>query len=214
VGGRKRPYPWVSSTIGWSWRRPARRLREGRPGQAKAPGCPGPARDPDARSDGDRDRRRPALEPKWRLVQRQAVLRPRDAQGLAQATRAGAELPHRLDAAPCPHDLQPGGGLDRPDQHGTAQRLGTADGVEAPVQAVGAIDIGVPGWTEHGGIARRTAPMAVRGGILMVIGLGLDDQPADPVDQQPGPDQITRHRHDVAGEEGTWQHVRVRQSAS
>ena len=42
----------------------------------------------------------------------------------------------------------------------------------------------------------------------MVVGLSLDDPSTNPVDQQLGADQITRHLNDVAGKEGTWQHAR------
>ena len=61
------------------------------------------------------------------------------------------------------------------------------------MDAVGAVDVHVAAGEEHRGVARR-APVAeaVRGGILVVVGLDLDDHAADAVDEQLGADQLGR----------------------
>ncbi|CAN7697332.1 hypothetical protein LJR290_005707 [Variovorax sp. LjRoot290] len=67
-----------------------------------------------------------------------------------------------------------------------------ADEVEAPVDAVGAIDVGAPRRPEHRGVALGRAAEAVRGRVVAIVGLGLDDAAADAVDQQRDADQQAR----------------------
>jgi hypothetical protein len=66
-----------------------------------------------------------------------------------------------------------------------------ADEIEAPVDAIGAVDVRTAGWTEHRRVAQGGAAEAVRGRVLAVVGLGLDDAAADAVDQQQRADQRT-----------------------
>src|ERR1700684_4120613 len=56
--------------------------------------------------------------------------------------------------------------------------------VQAPMDAVGQINIRAPGRPEHHRIARRRAGEGVRSGIFPIVCLGLDDDSADTVDEQ------------------------------
>src|SRR5690606_31632166 len=83
---------------------------------------------------------------------------------------------------------------------------GLADEVEAPVNAVNLIDIGMPRRPEHRRVARRGAVEAVRSRIGLVIGLHLDQRAADAIDQQGHADEIGGDFGGGAGEEGRWDH--------
>src|SRR5690606_2747900 len=106
------------------------------------------AGDADARTADDRfvAARRPQAE--GRLVHPHAVVLAADAERLADATGAGAEQPPAArcverDATPARHHGEPFERLDRADQHpGAVPRL-AADDVEAPVDAVRAVDVDV-----------------------------------------------------------------------
>jgi hypothetical protein len=63
----------------------------------------------------------------------------------------------------------------------------------------------MPRWTEHDRVPRGLPAKAVRGGILLVVRLDLDDPPADAAAKQRGPDQpgsdrVHRPREEVATE--------------
>ena len=76
---------------------------------------------------------------------------------------------------------------------GSGDALVAADDVHAPVDAVGAVDVDVAAAEEHRGIPRGAAvAIPVRGGILVVVGLDLDDHPAHAVQKQLRPDQVGR----------------------
>ena len=75
-----------------------------------------------------------------------------------------------------------------------------ADEVEAPVDAVGAVDIGATRRPEHHRVARRVAGVAVRCRVVLVVGLGLDDRPADAVDEHARADQRARDLERRGGE--------------
>src|SRR5258708_36840089 len=81
-------------------------------------------------------------------------------------------------------------GRERADEHraGTALRL--AYEVEAPVHAVGAVDIGVARRTEHHAVALGAAAERMRGRIGVMVGLDLDDDAADRLEQQRRADEI------------------------
>ena len=71
------------------------------------------------------------------------------------------------------------------------------------------------GRAEHHGVARRAPAETVRGGVLMVVGLDLDDPAADAVDEEFRPDQIRRNvvhasRKEGAAEEGRLGHLGMR----
>src|SRR5580700_5468314 len=117
--------------------------------QAIAPGRFDRLGDADARSGDNFHLVRAREERERRLVEGQAVLGVGDPQRLADPAGAGAKQPLVGDAAPPPHDRQPHGRLDGPDQHGAGRAFWLADEVHAPVDAVGAVDIDVAGRPEH-----------------------------------------------------------------
>ena len=125
----------------------------------------------------------------------------RDAERLAEPPRPGAEQPRVVEPAPLAHRLEPVRRLERPHEHGARDALVLADEVQAPVDAVGAVDVRVPGRAEHRGVARGTAAVAVARRVLVVVGLDLDDRAADAVDEQRRADQRRRDLVDAAGEE-------------
>jgi hypothetical protein len=51
---------------------------------------------------------------------------------------------------------------------------------------------------EHHGVARGLATKGVRGGIIAIIGFGLDDHAADAVEQKRYANEIARDQEDVA----------------
>jgi len=69
------------------------------------------------------------------------------------------------------------------------------------VNAIGAIDIGVAGRTEHHRIALGAAAIGVRGRIGVVIGLHLDDGAPDAIDQQGRANELGRDHMHAAREE-------------
>ena len=95
------------------------------------------------------------------------------------------------------------GRLQGADQHGVGDADAFADEIQAPVQPVGAIHIGVAGRPEHGRIALGPAAIAVRRRVLVVVSLDLDDASAHAVDEQRRPDQFGRDRVDAAGKKVT-----------
>ena len=87
------------------------------------------------------------------------------------------------------------------DQHGVGDAFAFAHEVQAPVNAVGAVDIGVARPAEHHGIAHGLPAKAMRRRILVIIGLDLNDAAADPVDEQCGANQLRGHKMHGAGKE-------------
>src|SRR5215207_3632434 len=103
-----------------------------------------PLRDADARTDGDLHRHvgGPGAQLERRAVERKAVVLLHDPERLAEPPGSRAEEPEVVNAAPSPHLGEPNGRLERADQHGAGAALRLADEVEAPVNAVGTVDIG------------------------------------------------------------------------
>ena len=139
--------------------------------------------DADARADGDLRRVLARAQLERRPVERQAVVAVGDAERLAQFARPRAQRPLVRQAAPSPHGSNSLRRLERPDQHGAGAAFFLADEIEAPVDAVGAVDVGVAGRPEHHRIALGRTVIGMRRRIGVVIGLDLDDQPADAVNQ-------------------------------
>ena len=138
-----------------------------------------------------------------RPVQRQAVVLDGHAQRLTQLAGPGTQIPHLGHAAPSSHCSNSGRRLDRPDQH-RARRAGLlAHEVQAPVDAVGPVDVSVAGRPEHHRVALGLPAEAVRRRVGVVIGLDLDDPAADTVNQQRRPDQVGRHLMDGAVKEAS-----------
>src|SRR5260221_6740142 len=140
--------------------------------------------EPDARVDGDVDVLRARAYLEWRRIERKGVLRAGDAERLAQASRPRAQQALVRDAAAAAHRGEALRGRKRADEHraGTALRL--AYEVEAPVDAVGAGDIGGAGRTEHHAVGLKAAAERRRGRIGVMVGLDLDDDASDAPEPQ------------------------------
>ena len=120
-------------------------------------------------------------------------MRTRYTERLAEPSRAAAEEARVGEPAARGHSLQSSGRLQRTDQDGAGRSLLAADHVQAPVDAVRAVHVHVPALEEHRGVAvRQAVAEPVRGGILVVVGLYLDDHAADAIDGQLGSDQRRR----------------------
>ena len=117
---------------------------------------------------GNPDSARRAVRTKGAVEQRDAVERAGHGQRLAETARTGAQTQAIGHASPHLHGLDPVGGFQCAQQHGGA-RFGTTDKVQAPVQPVAAIDIGVARRPEHHGVADRRATERVRGRVGAVI---------------------------------------------
>jgi len=126
----------------------------------------------------------PFLDPRTRMYDNRVV------ELLGLTHRRGLLAPVGDPIATAAHFGDAVGRLDRPDQHGA--RI-AADEIEAPVDAVGAIDVDARRSGEHGAVAWCRATIGVRRGIIGMVGLDLDDNAADAINQQRGPDQIGRH---------------------
>ena len=97
-----------------------------------------------------------------------------------------------MQAAPPPHRRQSVYGLKRADQHRAGAAFFLAHEIEAPVDTVGSVDVGVAGRAEHHGVALGSAVIGVRRRVGVVIGLELDDDAADATDEQRRTDELGR----------------------
>jgi hypothetical protein len=102
----------------------------------------------------------------------------RDSERLTEPPGTGAQRPDLRSASPGLHNFNAMGRGQRPYQNRPA-RLRSADQIETPVHAIGAIDIDVADGSEHGAIAQRQPSETVGGGIAGLIGLRLHDHAAD-----------------------------------
>jgi hypothetical protein len=128
--------------------------------------------------------------------ERQAIVLSRDTERLAEFTRAGAQVGLLAQAAAPPHYGEPFRGLDCPDEHGAGAALFLAHKVEAPMNSVRAVDIGIAGWAKHHSIALGAAIIGMRGWVGVVVGLDFDNNAAGAVDEQRRADQLGRnHMH-------------------
>ena len=170
------------------------RLRKREPAEPVAPGALGGLRDPDPRARHDLDRRpRRGRSSNGGSSSAQPVVLARDGERLAEAARARSRAAAGRRALAAPASLDTCGRLERPDQDRVGDALAAADEVQAPVDAVGAVDVGVPGRRGTSTrCARRRSAEAVRGRVLVVVRLDLDDDPADAVDVAARPDQLGR----------------------
>ena len=82
------------------------------------------------------------------------------------------------------------GRLQRADEDRVGDAFGLADEVDAPVDAVRAVDVRVAGRAEHRGVPHGQAAVAVCGRVLVLVGLELDNLPADAVDEEDRADQL------------------------
>jgi hypothetical protein len=86
--------------------------------------------------------------------------------------------------------------LKRPDQNG-ATDLCAADKIEAPMDAIAAMDIGISRRSEDAAISSGSPAIAVRRRISGVVCLRLGDRTTHAVDEEGNPDQTTCDRYDV-----------------
>ncbi len=133
--------------------------------------------------------------------EREAVVCDGDAERLAQASGAGAQEPLVIEAAAAAHGGEAARGYEGANEDGARRSLRLAYEVEAPVDAVGAVDIGEPRCAEHHRVARGTAAVGMRGRIGVMVGLDLRDDAARALEQQRGADQVGRDRVHAAREE-------------
>lgn len=115
------------------------------------------------------------------------------AEGLAYPPGTRTKQALVCNAAPGLHDFQPCHRFKRADKDARAVTLRPAHEVEAPVDSIGAVNVGVAGRTEHDLVSPGWPAEAVGSRIFMIIRLHLDDAPTDAVDQQDCPDQGLRH---------------------
>lgn len=123
----------------------------------------------------------------------------RERQG--QFARARAELLVAAARPPLAHDLDPAEGAQGAYEDGRPFTLATRDHVEELVDSVGEIDVGTAGGTEEHARPRGRAGVRVTGRLGFVVGLGLDDYPADPFVSQLTADQLAGDRARITGEE-------------
>ena len=142
------------------------------------------------------------------LVERQTVVVARDAERLAEPSRAGAEQPRIDETASLLHQLDPVRRLEPSDQHRRCTPLVLADEVQAPVDAVRAVDVCAAGRAEHRRVPRRPPAEPVRRRVhRRLVCLCLDDRPADAVHEQRDADQRRRDLVDAPGEELAREHL-------
>jgi hypothetical protein len=122
-------------------------------------------------------------------------------QRLAEPAWPRAEQPFILEASALPHRPHPVGRLERAYENRFGDSFRAADEVQAPVDTVRAVDVGVAGRTEHGRVAARPAAVGMASGIGVMVRLDLDDRAADAVDQEGGADQVRRDHVHRAREE-------------
>ena len=79
--------------------------------------------------------------------------------------------------------------------------VATRDDVDAVVHPVREVDVEVPGWSEHHGVARRPPAIAVTRRIVRRVGLDLDDPTGTTIDDEHLVEQLRRNDGGVTGEE-------------
>src|SRR5262249_32673886 len=131
-----------------------------------------------------------------------SVVRCGNPQSFADPSWPAAKKSYVAQAAAAAHQRQARGRLQRPNEDGAGRTLGLADEVKAPVDAVGAVNVGVAWGPEHHRIAGCRPPVAMRGRIGVVIAPHFDQPAADTVEEQRRPDQVGRHLVNAAAKEG------------
>ncbi|MGY4288952.1 hypothetical protein ACVWXO_008172 [Bradyrhizobium sp. LM2.7] len=130
-----------------------------------------------------------------------------DAECFRQFARARAQRVHIGSMAAAAHRGEAMGRLQRTDQHRARRAFLLADEIHAPMDAVGAVDIGKARRAEHHLVPQRRPAIRVRRRVGMMIGLDLDDEAADTVDQHGRADQVGRDLVDAAREKGALQRL-------
>src|SRR5262249_24554451 len=137
----------------------------------------------------------PELE--GRPIERTAVVLARETERLGQATGPRAEEERVVEPTPRAHPVEPVRRLERPEERTHARPHPAADDVRAPVDAVRAIDVEVPGWPEHRPVPPGRAPKRVTRRIVRLVRLDLDEDPAHSVHEERRADERPRDRLDV-----------------
>src|SRR5947208_3004400 len=128
-------------------------------------------------------------------------VRTRNWQNLGQIVRRERERMQRIRRvgkgalATCPPSLWRWARFALPtlrNQHRACRTHAFTNKIGAPMDAIGTIDIGKTRRAEHHAVAWRRSAKGMRGGIGVMIGLDLDDDAADAVDQKRRADQIGR----------------------
>ena len=128
-----------------------------------------------------------------RTIERQPILFARDTERLAEPPRPRAKQAIADGPASRAHLVEAARRLERPQQNGGGKALRLADEIQAPVHAVRPVDVGVATRQEHRAVPRRAAvAVRMRRLVVRVVGLDLDDHPADAVDVQLRADQLPR----------------------
>jgi len=127
----------------------------------------------------------------------------RDGERLAHASGTGAEQSVVADAAAAPHGGKAGRWHQGADQHRAGAALGFANEVDAPMDAVGTVDICVARRPEHHGITHGWPAVTVRRRVGMVVCLDFYNRSPDTVDKKRCTNQIWGHFVDAAGEEAS-----------
>ena len=144
-------------------------------------------RDADARSSGDAIGRKhlTGTEPERRAVKAVSIAVTRDAEGSGETGGPAAERRIRELLLPgeatCAHVLDASDRLERADQHSGRKSALIRDDIEAPVNAVDAVDVRDSGLTEHRLVARGAtdAKRGVRGVVVRsYVRFGFDDPAA------------------------------------
>jgi len=123
-----------------------------------------------------------------------------DGERLAEPAWPAAEQPWVVEAPALAHQVEAVSWLERAHEHRVRNSLAFADEVQAPVDPVRAVDVGVAWRPEHRSVPLGAAAVAVTRRVLVVVGLDLDDPPAYAVDQQRDADQGRRDLMHAAGE--------------
>lgn len=90
---------------------------------------------------------------------------------------------------PATHERDPFQRLRRAQKHSLANPFLAGNDVQAPVDAIAAVDVDVPACKEHGGVAPRRTFVGMTCGILFQIRLHLDNAGRAPVDAHDRPQQ-------------------------
>jgi len=112
-----------------------------------------------------------------------------EAERLSNTARSRAKSPQ---VSGSPSNLHRGhaiGRLERSHENRSPLSHGSAHKVEAPVKSVGQVHVGGTWWTEHSLVPRRDATKAMRGLIIEVVSLCLNNPSAHIVDEKSAANQ-------------------------
>src|SRR5260370_38956368 len=118
---------------------------------------------PDPQPRPDRNLADPRMKRDRRGVECEAIVLIGDAERLGQLARSRAQRPPLVQSAPAAHRGKAVGRLQGADQDRAGGAFLLADEIDAPMDAVGAVDIGKTGRAEHHPVARRRPAERMRG---------------------------------------------------